>query len=365
MTKAHDDRFRTADQIEQEAARWVVMADEHNTPDYWSRLDTWLASNPRHRAAFLRLSVAWRRADQLKKLAALSGEVDENLLDPARWTASEEAQVEALVPPPPPASKPAIPRWRWRLALPVFSMRFAGAAAALVLAGVLSVGAWLMFDAASVHTYATELGEFRRVTLSDGSLVALNTNSEIAVRYSRRHREVELVRGEALFTVAHDTSRPFDVSAGRTTVRAVGTEFAVRLRDETAIDVVVSEGRIVIDPPSSTTLAAGTAAAVRNGILNSKVLTASDITRMLAWTTGRLVFQSATLASMADEFNRYNSERLLISDPELAKQRFGGNFRATDPSGFAAALERTYDIKVKHLPGPNGTEVIRLDKGGP
>ncbi len=47
-----------ADEIEAEAAEWIVRIDLHGTPENWAALDTWLAANPRHRAAFLRLSVA-------------------------------------------------------------------------------------------------------------------------------------------------------------------------------------------------------------------------------------------------------------------------------------------------------------------
>src|SRR5687767_10795521 len=73
-----------AGEIEQRAAEWVARIDLRGTPEEWAALDAWLAANPRHRAAFLRLSVAWRRADQLKKLAPSNGVVDADLFDPAR-----------------------------------------------------------------------------------------------------------------------------------------------------------------------------------------------------------------------------------------------------------------------------------------
>src|SRR6185312_7486227 len=86
MTRAHEEVIETAEHIEETAAGWVTRIDLHGTPDEWARLDAWLAASPRHRAAFLRLSVAWRRADQLRHLASLGSEVDEDLLDPHRWT---------------------------------------------------------------------------------------------------------------------------------------------------------------------------------------------------------------------------------------------------------------------------------------
>jgi hypothetical protein len=85
MTRAHDNDFPgRASEIEQQAAEWVTRIDLRGTPEEWAALDAWLNASPRHRAAFLRLSVAWRRADALKGLAPLSGAVDEDLLDPIR-----------------------------------------------------------------------------------------------------------------------------------------------------------------------------------------------------------------------------------------------------------------------------------------
>src|SRR6185295_17257162 len=95
MTKTPDDFDGRANEIEQQAAQWVARIDLRGTPEEWTALDAWLNTSPRHRAAFLRLSVAWRRADELKKLAPLSGVVDPDLLDPARWK-SEPSDDEVL-----------------------------------------------------------------------------------------------------------------------------------------------------------------------------------------------------------------------------------------------------------------------------
>jgi transmembrane sensor len=377
MTRAHDQVTETADQIEEKAAQWVTRIDLRGTPDEWARLDTWLAASPRHRAAFLRLSVAWRRADQLKNLAALSGEVDEDLLDPARWSdaehdsaipdarqpAAQPLDAEQLSPPQPAFAHPDLLTSPRQVARSRVAFRFAASVVAFGVIALAGYGAWFSMGRSDARTYSTEVGEFRRVPLGDGSTLALNTNSKVTVRYTANHREVELVRGEALFTVAHNTQRPFDVRASGTVVRAVGTEFSVRLRDELSVDVFVSEGRIAINPPFRSTLAAGSAASVRSGRVTAKTLSADDISNRLSWTTGRLVFQGETLAEVVGEFNRYNSRRLLVSTPDLAKLRIGGTFQATDPDGFATALERTFPVHARRLSQSFGTEVIRLESG--
>jgi transmembrane sensor len=416
-----------AGEIEQQAAEWVARIDLRGTPEEWAALDAWLAANPRHRAAFLRLSVAWRRADQLKKLVPSNGAVDPDLFDPARLDGVESdedeldqavaaggSQVAVRTAPShsdhssaqsashartlrvvASTAKPvasdrawaAVQRYREKTAdaargehsaalgmdgeSPSRLKRFMSSrlAASIVAFAVLVGGGGLyMLERSSGDVYTTRVGEFHRVTLSDGSSVAINTNSEVRVRYTNSLRQVELVRGEALFRVAKNAVRPFDVNVGRTKVRAVGTEFSVRLHGENAdnqVDVVVSEGRIAINPPSRQTYPAGTVATVRNGRVIATTHHLADITSRLAWTDGRLVFQGAKLSEVVKEINRYNLRQFEVADPDIASLRIGGTFEANDPEGFAKALDRSLGIKSRVEEQPFGPDVIRLVSGVP
>jgi transmembrane sensor len=417
MTKAHDDVSNTGDNwesIERKAAEWVTRIDLRGTPEEWAALDAWLSASPRHRAAFLRLSVAWRRADALRKLAPLSGAVDEDLLDPARWKTEpsddEVLEGRAISLQPQAKSADEAPALRvvasndspvhadrdWAAARNYRTQREAPAndsddsapsgaaamgrfqtftasrlAASVALVAVLAGGglaAWYAIERSHVDIYATHVGEFQRVSLGDGSTIELNTDSEVRVRYTSNERHVDLTRGEALFHVAKNPTRPFDVDAGETTVLAVGTAFSVRLHDEKRVDqvdVVVSEGRIAINPPSSQTYSAGTVATVRNGRVDATTLSSDDITGRLMWTTGRLVFQGEKLGDVVAEINRYNERKLLVNDPDISGLRIGGNFQATDPEGFARALDRTFGIKSHAVPRTFGPDSIRLDSGVP
>jgi transmembrane sensor len=429
MTKIQDDSQGRANEIEQQAAEWVARIDLRGTPEEWSALDAWLNASPRHRAAFLRLSVAWRRADELKKLAPLSGVVDPDLLDPARWK-SDPSDAEVLegrtisVDPhrtsgtPRPAEhgvtrsaparnlrvvasteNPTPADTDWAAArvyrtrndtspnseadifmheVPVSgggggfralaTSRLAASITVLAITCLGGLGAWYAVEQRNTQIYSTDIGELHRVTLSDGSTIALNTNSEVRVRYSSRYRHVDLTRGEALFTVAKNKEKPFDVEAGSTTVRAVGTAFSVRLHEAGAnerVDVVVSEGRVAINPPSTPTYPAGSVAAVRNGRVAATLIDVEDINSKLAWTSGRLMFQGEKLSDVVDEINRYNLRQLQVTDPDIAGLRIGGTFQATDPDGFARALGATFGIKSHLVSKPFGGDVIELDSGVP
>jgi ferric-dicitrate binding protein FerR (iron transport regulator) len=417
-----------AGEIEQQAAEWVARIDLRGTPEEWAALDAWLAATPRHRAAFLRLSVAWRRADQLKKLAPSNGAVDPDLFDPARLDAMDPDEHELddtvagkgthatprAVPSPasrvdhPSAHSPsharrlrvvasnarplssdrawaAVQRYREHIAdaprmehnaasnaeTPSRLKRFMSSRLAASVVGIaiaVGSGGLYLLERSSADVYTTRVGEFHRVSLNDGSSVSINTDSEVRVRYTNSLRRVELVRGEALFRVAKNTERPFDVTVGRTTVRAVGTAFSVRLHDENSenqVDVVVAEGRIAINPPSRQTYPAGTVATVRNGRVSATTLHLPDITSRLAWTEGRLVFQGEKLSEVVEVINRYNLRQFEIADPDIASLRIGGTFVATDPDGFAKALDVTLGIKSRVEEQPFGPDVIRLVSGVP
>jgi transmembrane sensor len=414
MTKIQDDVEGRANDIEQQAAQWVARIDLRGTPEEWTALDAWLNTSPRHRAAFLRLSVAWRRADELKKLAPLNGVVDPDLLDPARWKlepmedlgpASRPAEhagarsaparslrVVASTDNPTPADNGWTAARLYRARDDAASAnddadmfthdvsggvrrfralatsRLAASVTVLAITTLGGVGAWYAVEQRNTQTYSTHVGEFHRVLLEDGSSIQLNTDTEVRVRYSARYRHVDLMRGEALFQVAKNKEKPFDVEAGETTVRAVGTAFTVRLHEAGAnerVDVVVSEGRIAINPPSTQTYPAGSVATVRNGRVDATMAEADDITSKLAWTTGRLMFQGEKLSDVVDELNRYNQRKLQVTDPDIAELRIGGTFQATDPDGFARALGATFGIKSRLVPRSFGGDMITLDSGVP
>jgi transmembrane sensor len=346
-----------ANDIESDAANWLIRLERDPSPQNRADFETWLAADPRHQAAYIRLEKTWNRAEILKRLRPLDGVVDEQVID------KFGVQTPVYDEPQPKAS-------RTRTAL-------MAVAASL---GIITMGIsmWAVIARTGWEVYQTEFGGFQRVVLADGSTAMLNTDSRIRARLTSGRREVVLEKGEALFTVAHDVHRPFDVTAGETVVRAVGTAFSVRLRDKSQVDVLVTEGRVAIDPvddsvntqlpqpvavPTASTLAAGETASVKqHRPLKVRKIADEDVTRKLAWTQGRIWFDRVTLAEAVAEFNRYNRKQLVIEDPEIAELHIGGAFEATDLDSFVMAL-RTFGIQaVSTTSQTNGvdSEEIRL-----
>jgi transmembrane sensor len=392
----------TASDLESQAAAWLVKQDSGSlSPEEQAEFDTWLSTDVRARAAYVRLEAAWTRASGLmRRLRPLDGEVDVDLLersplaplDPVsfeEYPAREETgKSQDFAPPHVPETADVAPgthsgaqreeppgseKRRWALPL---------AAAAAVAVVALGAVTWLAYERNGWTEYSTDLGSLERVVLDDGSIVSLNTNSTMRAQLSAGRRHIVLERGEALFKVAKDARRPFDVEAGDTIVRAVGTEFSVRVREpansagSADIEVLVKEGRVAIDPPkadtpleratalpsATPTLSAGESVVIRDHQVRVQKVPVEAVERKLLWTEGRIWFERETLKNVVAEFNRYNRRQMVISDPAIENIRIGGGFDATDPESFIAALERT--VNVRAFPSPqtdgSGAEVIRL-----
>jgi transmembrane sensor len=330
--------MKRATEIEQEAAQWLVQLDSQGSPERWAALDAWLSANPRHRAAFLRLSVAWTRSDSLRRMRPLDASVDPDLLSKhARRT----------------RERPSWLRPRWVLG--------AAAAAGITLLA-LGVSLWARSEARDADIYATQIDKpAEEFILQDGTSVVLDTNTEVRVKFTAQRREVNLLRGQALFKVTHNVQRPFDVVAGGTTVRAVGTAFSVRVRDRSSVEVLVTEGRVALNPPSATTLDAGQAASLVGTHVERRKVETYELTRELAWIEGQLAFAGETLTEVVSEFNRYNRRRMVIPDPALGAKRVSGTFSAFDPDSFIQAMGPALGVRGKVSDSFFGPRVIRLE----
>jgi transmembrane sensor len=343
MSKASD--------ISDAAAEWLIRIEGQTTsPETWDALQAWMDADPRHRAAFIRLRVAWNRVDRLKNMRPVDGTINSDLL--ARTNISPaKLLIRGLQP------LQGTPRKRLEDLLIPDRRRVLVTAGAIAAAGIF---AWFGAYHLGWKSYETGIGGREKIELTDGTTVDLNTNTELNARITATRREIMLARGEALFHVAHDSTRPFYVVAGGTVIRAVGTAFSVRIRDAEHVDVLVAEGRVAVGAPgteanfenpsllaSAPKVSAGETASVRRNSVAVRSLLPKDVTRKLAWTAGYLAFQGETLDDAVQEFNRYNQRQIAIADPSIVTVQVGGNFKTTDLDSFIAALQRSFGIRVQ------------------
>jgi len=210
-------------------------------------------------------------------------------------------------------------------------------------------------------TFATDVGEQRLVQLADGSSVRLDTASQIRVRFDGDRRVVDLEQGQALFTVAHDAQRPFQVEAGGTQVTAVGTVFDVR-RDDAGVQVVLVKG--IVDVAASGE--GGRLRRMTPGQLTrvtkagATTTSPADLERATSWSDGRLVFRDTPLRQAVAEMNRYLTDPITIDAPTKENETVNGVFRTGDRDAFVSAASAVFDLQAS--PGKDGAVHLSAEK---
>ncbi len=353
--------------IEEAASKWVTAMDRGLNSDEKEALENWLEQSPIHAEYMVKLAAVWDLMDVLapiSHLLPLDTPLDEVEKELVRKAAR---QID---------TRDTSDRWR--------DVRYA-AAACLFAATIATT--WLVTSAVQSPetvdlvysdpslssfsaTYATDVGKYSEITLPDGSELKLNTNSKLVVEYTASERRINLQSGEAFFKVAKNPNQPFRVLAGNTAVTAIGTAFNVEIATESNIQVLVTEGKVVIDPINTSELANVTnfyklEPDLDNGQVYLEswqqltideqgntspiaLLSEEQQDAPLAWQDGMLLFEGEPLSEAISEINRYTSKTFHITDQSIADILVGGYFKANDTEQLLVMLDRNFGIAAKH-----------------
>jgi transmembrane sensor len=321
VTETGDERDQRA-QDDLIAAQWLLRLQETNLRDQArirAEFVQWRDSDVRHANAVARVEAVWE----------ISGaHADTPALGHLRRDTRDEME-------------------RLRRRRSARRLGWLGAGATSIASLAASV-VWLLFWPAGIHNFSTPIGERRMVRLEDSSRIEIDADSALSVEFSRHQRLVRLVRGQAYFQVAHDSNRPFIVESGGRNIIATGTAFDVEtLWDGTTILLV--EGHVRVETASQTTPMVGldpgdllTAETAQPLHLMHK----TNLDAILAWRSGRLVFDGITLPQALLRMGRY-ARRPIVIDPSLNSLRISGVFSAGDLSGLVEALQRIYPVDAR------------------
>lgn len=315
-----------------EAARWYARLQAPDCTEQERQVFAEWRTNDAHREAF-------RKAERLSALIAHAAAADPRLraianraladraLDDARDDAHRRARAD-------------VRKRRWSVPA---SLAAGIVAAALVLG--LNV---TRHEHETLHYASTAARQ--ELSLPDGTHVTLDVRTEIEVDFGAGSRRVNLQRGRALFDVAHDAERPFVVTVGDSSVKALGTVFQVYRRGSRDVVVTLAEGAVEVsgDVQGRTQrqrLAPGEELHVskEKGSWSTRRVDAAAAT---SWIDGRHVFRDVRLADAVDEVNRYASRRVVIADPSLAELTVSGSFVAGDTASIVAAFAAVLPIRV-------------------
>lgn len=340
------------DAIAQEAADWYVANRAGLGAKERQSFTAWLKASPVHVEEYLALSAIARdlRAaceapqSSIDELLARARNDDDNSVRPFRSRLLEGLRIP-------------LPRWQT-------------AAVGMATIGMVSLGLILLWnfrpgtevapplEVAAQH-FETRHGEQQTYRLADNSILHLNTETAVSVRYNQTQRLVTLISGEVTFEVAHEPARPFRVLAGSAEVVDLGTRFNVRLQGSST-HVIVAQGRVAVGlslPAQSGSanpnpaarfvqLSADEQITVTGGELPATPVPV-DAQRATAWLHRQMMFDREPLERVAGEFNRYAPKPIEITTPALRSLEISGVFAIDDSEAFIAFLRSLDGVHIE------------------
>lgn len=335
-------KFPNTDEIEERTSDWLAAIDRGLTIAEQEELQNWLAESPVHGETLVHFASVWDLMDLVAPVAKVLP------LDQPIGGLQHSYEVSSAGNEP----RSFITGW-----LPVTGVLASLMVVVMVLATFPEPA-----DTTFSSVYRTEIGEHSGVMLPDGSRLELNTNTEVSVHISETLRRVVLIRGEAYFDVAKNPEVPFVAEVGETQVIAVGTAFNIELLDANSIEVLVTEGKVLVeqaensnlellpqqlsfDETDNLLLTVGEKAVVsKNKAEQVSVPENFDVEADLAWREGMLIFEGESLDEAISEINRYTTQRLEIVDDSIREIEVGGYFRAGDTDELLVILENNFGI---------------------
>ncbi|WP_083608115.1 FecR family protein [Teredinibacter haidensis] len=338
--------------IKHQAAEWLVRMDEAPlSPAETNEFHQWIKQSPYHSSYFLKVVKQWDNMAILEDLARIF---------PRANTQTNPHQVQKS-------------RRRW-LGLPkLYAYSLTGGFAAAAFSIVLAL--FINIELDNTQHFETRPGERATYTLTDGSVLMLNTDTQLDVDYREERRTISLIKGEANFEVAKNKQYPFVVKAANSFVWAVGTAFNVRYLNS-QVDVAVSEGTVkvfanaaphqqkfdtVITDDNQAILTQGYSVRINRTLQEPEALNQTELEQKLAWLDGALIFNGIELGVAIEEISRYTSSNIVVKDSNVAKIRIGGHFKTDNIDSLLQTLSKSFSIKVTKL----GNGDILLSKGSP
>lgn len=220
-------------------------------------------------------------------------------------------------------------------------------------------------------SYTTPYGRQAEHILEDGTVLAMNWNTEVHIAYTEDSRLVTLIKGEALFTVAKNPDRPFIVTVDNIQARAVGTEFSVQRKGDNYADIAVTEGivEVSIAPELGTTQPLSATQPLSSiQLLASQTLIAKDnilgqiepfsIEEINAWRSGMLVFEGRPIEEVLIEINRYTSFSIVTENLSDVQEGVTATFFIDDAEDSLSTLVQAFNLKAETLNNTRVTTVV-------
>lgn len=331
-------QFYSKEDIQEQACMWISRIDRGLSETEKQALVQWCQLNTAHHNTLLEMATYW---DNLTVLNELSG------LFPLEEKPTSERKFANLL-----------------MAACVLFVSILSVNTLLDRSFIPMLPSYKELQLTQTQSFGTQIGEQASFALSDGSHIQLNTNTQVIVNYSPEHRQLLLVQGEAQFDVAKDIDRPFTVTAGEQSFTALGTIFNVQKDNEQAMELVVTEGKVLITKANEVLSVLKKSVSQQQNVSTSGLLvqsgekatiaqdeqqavepvSLSELQRDLAWQQGMLIFEGESLTTVLADISRYTDSRFEIIDPQISQLKVAGYFKANDIDGLLASLKVNLNI---------------------
>jgi len=273
-----------SDSKEREELFAWVKEDPANKTLLEDNMEVWEASEPTELAFQPNIEAAWNKMDRR--------------LETARATSNSEAIIRPIS-----FFKP------W--------MRIA--AAAVILLGI-AFWQYPNFSGSEMIERQTIAQEKTTIDLPDGSVVWLNQNSSVQYEKSFDKRIVYL-EGEAFFEVAKKNGQSFEIFAGDSKTKVLGTSFNVRAYpDENKVEIAVETGKVDFsaqkDSKENALLTKGEFATYTKSNQEVQKLTLTKL-NAAAWKKGALRFDNTNLQEVVESLERYYDIEIKVMNRKI------------------------------------------------
>lgn len=237
----------------------------------------------------------------------------------------------------------------------------------LILMGVLGGGAYEVYRSGFFEeekkevkwlTMTAQRGQKSVVTLSDGTIIRLNSESSVSYpeMFAPDKREI-ILTGEAFFEVAKNPKRPFIVHTGNLTTKVLGTSFNIQAFPNEKISVTVATGRVEVtaanpaaheagDPEANVILTPNLQAVYdpsQQSITTSEV----DIEKYLAWKNGVLKFEDASLEELSATLERWYDVKINFDNERIKRCRINGQYKNQSLRNVLESVQYMYKVDFK------------------
>ncbi len=175
------------------------------------------------------------------------------------------------------------------------------------------------------QTVQTKRGEKRTVTLSDGSTIRMNYETEIKApeRFAGDQRVVYL-EGHAHFDIVRNPDRPFIIYTADTKTEVLGTSFDINTKTAGETEIIVTGGKVAFSEKDQSSNLVTLTVNDRAVLKDKKGITTSEVNaqKLTAWRANQLVFDGQTLKEIIAVLEPWYDVTISVKDPELLDKSF-------------------------------------------